>query len=171
VRSNWHHRTSRGLANAAGSIVIEDLETFRMTRSAKGTAEEPGWKVKAKAGLNREILATGWGTLRRMLEYKAHRVIAVGPRHTSRTCAACGHVDAASRHARAFKCMACGHAEHADLNAARIIRRRGLALLHDEERSGLPTPATREKVTRCRRNRTRRSEFRLDNGGAHRRPI
>ncbi len=56
-----------------------------MTRSGNGTAEEPGRKVKARAGLNREILATGRGTLRRMLEDKAYRVIAVDPRHTSRT--------------------------------------------------------------------------------------
>ena len=40
VRHNWHHRTSRELANAAGTIVIEDLETSRMTKSAKGTGHE-----------------------------------------------------------------------------------------------------------------------------------
>jgi len=117
VRRDWHHRTSRALANAAGTIVIEDLQPVRMTRSAKGTAAKPGRNVSAKAGLNREILATGWGSLRRMLEYKAHRVIAVDPRHTSQTCAACGHVDARSRRTRdRFHCVACGHADHADLN-------------------------------------------------------
>ena len=42
VRRNWHHRTSRELANAAGTIVIENLQTLRMTRSAKGTAAKPG---------------------------------------------------------------------------------------------------------------------------------
>ncbi|MCY4592259.1 MAG: transposase, partial [Alphaproteobacteria bacterium] len=95
--------------------------------------------------LNREIPATGRGNLRRMPEYKALRVIAVDPRHTSRTCAACGHVDARSRRARAFECVACGLADHADLNAVRNIGRRGPALLHGEERSGLPTPATPRK--------------------------
>ena len=44
-----------------------------------------------------------------------------------------------------FECVACGHA---DLNAARNIRRRRLARLHDEERSGLPTPVTRESERR-----------------------
>ncbi len=115
VRRDWHHRTSRALANTAGSIVIEDLQPVRMTRSAKGTAARPGRNVSARAGLNRE-------SLRRMLEYKAHRVIAVDPRHTSRTCAACGHVDARSRRTRdRFHCVACGHADHADLNAAANI--------------------------------------------------
>ena len=122
VRHNWHHRTSRVLANAAGTIVIEDLETSRMTRSAKGTVTKPGRNVSAKAGMNREILATGWAALRRMLEYKAYRVIAVDPRYTSQTCAACGHVDARSRRTRdRFHCVACGHADHADLNAAANI--------------------------------------------------
>jgi len=148
VRRNWQHHTSRQPANGAGTIVIEDLETSRMTRSARGTAERPGRNVRAKAGLNREIPATGRGNLRRMPEYKALRVIAVDPRHTSRTCAACGHVDARSQRARAFECVACGLADHADLNAVRNIGRRGPALLHGEERSGLPTPATREKGRR-----------------------
>ena len=44
-----------------------------MTKSAKGTAEKPGRNVKAKAGLNREMLAMSWGAFRRMLEYKMAR--------------------------------------------------------------------------------------------------
>ena len=122
VRHNWHHRTSRELANAAGAIVVEDLETARMTRSATGTATKPGRNVSARAGMNREILATGRAALRRMLGYKAYRVIAVDPRFTSQTCAAGGHVDARSRRTRdRFHCVACGHADHADLNAAANI--------------------------------------------------
>lgn len=62
-------------------------------------------------------LDTDWGNLRHMPEYKAHQVIAVGPRHI---CAACEHVDARSRRNRAFGCVACGHA---DPKAVRIIRR------------------------------------------------
>ena len=122
VQRNRYHRTSCELASAAGSIVVEDLKTARMMRSAKGTAREPGRNVGARAGMNREILATGWAALRRMLEYKAYRVIAVDPRFTSQTCAACGHVDARSRRTRdRFHCVACGHADHADLNAAANI--------------------------------------------------
>ena len=116
-----------------------------MTRSARGTRKNPGTNVQAKAGLNRAILETGWSSLRAMLAYKAPRLIAVDPRHTSQTCAACGHVDARSRPSQAhFHCVRCAHEDHADLNAARNIRRRGLAQLHGEERSGLPTPVTRE---------------------------
>ena len=87
-----------------------------MTRSAGGTKEEPGRHVRSKAGLNRVILETGWSSFRRMLDYKAHRVIAVNPAYSSQTCAACGVTSAQSRRTRdLFQCVACGHADHADL--------------------------------------------------------
>ena len=143
VRHDWHHQVSRQLAG--GTIVIEDLKTHAMTRSAKGTADNPGTNVRAKSGLNREILATGWAAFETMFEYKTPRLVKVPARNTSRTCHACGHVDAASRPSQAvFRCVACGHADNADANAARNIRRRGLAQLHGEERSAKPTPTTRE---------------------------
>jgi len=142
-RRNWQHHVSRGLAG--GTVVVEVLQTRAMTASAKGTVDAPGRNVRQKAGLNRVILATGWSGLRAMLAYKAPRLVAVDPRHTSQTCAACGQTHAASRRNQAsFECVACGHADHADLNAARNIRRRGLAQLHGEERSDPPTPVTRE---------------------------
>ncbi len=133
TRRDWHHQVSRRIAEGAHTVAIENLKVKAMTASARGTAEEPGSGVKQKAGLNRVVLDTGWAALRAMLEYKAGRVIAVDPRHTSQTCAACGHVDARSRRTRdRFHCVACGHADHADANAARTIQRRGLALLHGE---------------------------------------
>ena len=141
-RRDWQHHVSLRLSG--GTVVVEDIKPRAMTASATGTAKAPGRNVKAKAGLNREILATGWAELRAMLAYKAPRVIAVNPAHTSLTCHACGVADAASRRGRRFECVACGHADHADVNAARNIRRRGLALLHGEGRSDLPTPGTRE---------------------------
>ena len=142
IRRDWRHRTSRTLADAAHTVVIEDLRVRNMTRSARGTVEEPGRHVRAKAGLNRVVLDTGWAALRSMLEYKAGRTVAVNPRNTSRTCHACGHVDAASRRSQAvFHCVACGHADNADANAAREIRRRGLTLLHGEA-TGLPVRRT-----------------------------
>ncbi|WP_158307376.1 zinc ribbon domain-containing protein [Hoyosella subflava] len=65
-----------------------------MTRSAKGTVEEPGVNVKHKAGLNRSILAQGWTQIHTLIIYKADqagaRVIAVRPHGTSTTCHACG---------------------------------------------------------------------------------
>ena len=85
-----------------------------------------------------------------MLEYKAGRLVAVDPRNTSRTCHACGHVDAASRRSQAvFHCVACGHAGHADANAARNIRRRGLALLLGDGAWPQGPPAIRENTPKA----------------------
>ena len=74
----------------AGAVAVETLDVKAMTKSAKGTVEEPGTNVPQKAGLNRVILNTGWTALKRMLDYKAANVITVPARNTSRTCHECG---------------------------------------------------------------------------------
>ena len=113
------HQASRTLADTAHTVVVEDLNTKDMTASAKGTKEEPGTNVKAKAGLNRAILASGWGQLERKLAYKAGHVVKVDPAYTSQTCSRCGHVGKANRPSQAvFACQACGWALNADHNAA-----------------------------------------------------
>jgi putative transposase len=116
---------------AAGSVIVqqqairrvEDLYITNMTRSAKGTVEEPGRNVRAKAGLNRGILGSGWGLLVRREQDKAPgRVEKVRPAYTSQRCSACGHIAAGSRESQAlFRCVACGYACNADVNAARNI--------------------------------------------------
>ena len=119
IRHRWHHETSRVLADTAGLLAIEDLKTKAMTRSAKGSADDPGSNVRQKAGLNREILNTGWSQLRRLLEYKAAHVEAVAPMYTSQTCRGCGAVDPANRKSQSeFNCVRCGHTGNADVNAA-----------------------------------------------------
>ena len=120
AKKNWQHSTSRRLADAAGTICIEDLKIKNLTKSAKGTVENPGTNVRAKARLSHLIFQTGWGGLRQKLEYKAHCVIAVNPAYTSQTCRACGHVSRENRKKAGlnFKCVQCGHEADADVNAA-----------------------------------------------------
>ncbi len=60
-RDNDTHQVSRKVADTAHTVVLEDLNIKAMTKSAKGTVENPGRNVKQKAGLNRAILASGWG--------------------------------------------------------------------------------------------------------------
>jgi len=114
----------RGVAVSAalstGEIRVEGLQIGNLTRSAKGTREHPGRNVRQKAGLNRGILAWGWGLLVRRLEDKAPgRVEKVKPHYTSQRCSACGQVDRGSRESQAvFRCTACGFAGNADVNAA-----------------------------------------------------
>jgi transposase len=122
-RKNWAEKTSTDLARRFDIIRIEDLNVTGMTRSARGTPAEPGRKVRQKAGLNRGILASGWGLLARRLQDKARgRVEKIPPAYTSQQCSECGHVAADSRESQAlFRCTACGYTEHADVNAAKNI--------------------------------------------------
>jgi putative transposase len=122
-RKDWAEKASTRLARRFDLIRVEDLKIGNMTRSATGTAGDPGRGVRAKAGLNREILRSGWGLLVRRLADKAPgRVEKVKPQFTSQCCSACGQVDADSRESQArFACTACGYACNADVNAARNI--------------------------------------------------
>ncbi|WP_433465647.1 RNA-guided endonuclease InsQ/TnpB family protein [Spirillospora sp. CA-128828] len=123
-RKDWIEKTSTDLARQFDVIGVEDLNIRGMTRSARGTVQAPGRNVAQKAGLNRGILAAGWGGLVRRLEDKAPgRVVKIDPRNTSRTCNACGHAAGESRKSQAvFSCVACGHRVNADVNAACNIR-------------------------------------------------
>jgi putative transposase len=123
ARKDWVEKVSTDIARRFDMIRVEDLRIKNMTRSAKGTAGNPGRNVRAKAGLNRQIMRSGWGLLVRRLEDKAPgRVEKINPAYTSQRCSACGHVDADSRESQArFACTACGFACHADVNAARNI--------------------------------------------------
>ena len=131
VRRNWHHQTSRRIADNAHTVCVEDLNTKAMAQGVK-------------TGLSRGIMDTGWGALQAMITYKA-AVIEVDPAYTSQTCAECGTIDAKSRKTQAdFECVACGHADNADLNAARNILASGIGAAARRGAFGLPTPMTRE---------------------------
>ena len=123
ARRDWAEKASTDLARRFDIVRVEDLNIRGMTRSAKGTTTKPGRNVRAKAGLNREIMRSGWGLLVRRLEDKAPgRVEKVNSAFTSQRCSACGHIAAGSRKSQAlFCCVACGYASNADVNAARNI--------------------------------------------------
>jgi len=122
-RKDWAEKASTGIVRRFDVIWVEDLKIKNMTRSAKGTRDNPGRNVRQKAGLNRGILRSGWGLLVRRLEDKAPgRVEKVRPAFTSQRCSACGQVDRDTRESQAvFRCTACGFACHADVNAAKNI--------------------------------------------------
>ena len=116
-RSHAQHALTTNYAKSHGLIVVEDLHIKNM--------------VKANRGLARSIHDAAWGRLDQMLRYKTcwygGQHLAVPAAYSSQTCAACGHVDAASRISQEqFVCTSCGVAEHADVNAAKVILQRGL---------------------------------------------
>ncbi|MCK9897116.1 transposase [Frankia sp. AgB32] len=122
-RKDWVEKTSTELARRYDLIRVEDLPIRSMTRSARGTVESPGRNVRQKAGLNRGILAHGWGLLVERLEQKAPgRVEKIDPAYTSQTCNTCGTRDRGARENQAvFRCRTCGCEANADVNAARNI--------------------------------------------------
>ena len=131
MRQDFLHKASHWVAKNHGIVVLEDLQVKNMSRSAKGTMNEPGRNVNAKAGLNKSILDQGWGEFRRQLEYKltwlGGELHIVPPQYTSQTCSECKHVDRGSRLSQAkFKCTSCGYESNADVNAARNIEFKAL---------------------------------------------
>jgi transposase len=143
-RKDWAEKVSTRLVQDHDLIVFEKLNTVSMTRKPKPKPdpEKAGAHLpnhrRQKAGLNRGILAAGWGILATRAEQKAAasgaRVTYVDPRFTSQQCRECGHIAAENRESQAvFTCVQCGHADHADANAAKNILARGLA--------GLAVPA------------------------------
>jgi IS605 OrfB family transposase len=143
------HKVARGIVNAAGTIALEALNLRAMTRSAKGTLEQPGRNVAAKARLNRRILDASFGRLHRLIVEKAEEaartVVLVDPKFSSQTSAQCGHVAKESRRRRRFRCVGCGYANHADVNAALVIRGRAQLALSREPHAG-QQPVTLQDV-------------------------
>ncbi|MBA1280563.1 MULTISPECIES: RNA-guided endonuclease InsQ/TnpB family protein [Pseudomonadaceae] len=138
ARADYLHKATTAISKSHALVIVEDLQVASMTRSASGTAEQPGSRVRQKAGLNRSILDQGWGEFRRQLDYKTAWeggwLEAVPPHCTSQECPACGFTHADNRQSQAvFLCLACRHRENADTVAAKNIRERGLKLLEGQD--------------------------------------
>lgn len=127
VRSDFLHKLSTDICKSQAKVYVEGLQITNMSASAKGTIEEPGRSVRAKAGLNKSILDQGWFEFKRQLDYKLFwkggMLVEVNPRYTSQTCSSCGHTAKENRVSQdEFRCEACSHEENADVNAAKNIR-------------------------------------------------
>ena len=125
-RKDWVEKSSTDLARRFDVIRVEDLRIINMSRRPKPKTDPdrpdaylPN-RRRAKAALNRGILANGWGLLVWHLEQKAPgRIEKVNPAYTSQTCCVCGHRAPENRKNQAvFRCVACGHQANADVNAA-----------------------------------------------------
>lgn len=129
-RNDARHKATTRLVKSHGLIGIEDLKLRSMTRSARGTVENPGRNVRQKAGLNQRFLDVAPYTFRQQLEYKGRwygcEVIAVPPQHTSQDCSVCGTRGRVERDDRVFRCSACGAVACRDTNAARNIEHRAI---------------------------------------------
>lgn len=71
ARRDSLHKIAHRLVAGADVIALEALTLRAMTRSAKGTLEQPGSNVAAKAGLNQALLDASFGLLHRLKRGRA----------------------------------------------------------------------------------------------------
>jgi putative transposase len=100
-------------------VYVEALNLKGMTKKAPG-----------KRGLNRSLQDAALGKLKTLLVYKLRLkgglCIEVDPRYSSQTCAQCGHCEKKNRKGEVFACQKCKHTAHADINAAEVLKIRGV---------------------------------------------
>ena len=117
------------VAHGIQLIALEKLPIPNLTKSGRGTIENPGQRVAQMRGLNRRILEQGWAELTEFIRYKARyhaiRLVQVYASGTSQTCSTCGNRDAKSRKGKQFCCTGCHYKADADHNAALNIGDRG----------------------------------------------
>ena len=153
---NELHRITTQFVGKYDFFAIEDLSILSLTRSARGTLENPGQGVTIKAAANRTMLEQTWGEFAQILTYKAEgagvSVVRVDPAYTSLTCSRCGvakfDASAQERNRIRFRCPDCGNDLNRSVNAAKNILVRGLAepVLSAEE-SAIAGRASMEEIT------------------------
>ncbi|MDO2394861.1 RNA-guided endonuclease TnpB family protein [Mycobacterium avium subsp. hominissuis] len=151
-RATTLHTLTKQLTTSWAAVAIEDLNVAGMTRSTRGTIDQPGTNVRAKAGLNRALLDTAPGELRRQLSYKTRwygSTLAICDRWypSSQTCSNCGARTKLPLSQRVYRCAECGLDLDRDVNAAINIATRAVAVASDTEetqnaRRGLATAPT-----------------------------
>jgi len=130
-RKDFLHNESSKLVNKYDRIYMEDLKLANLTKSSKGTVENPGKNVKAKSGLNKSILDIGAGMFKEMLTYKTkfagkelHQVSKVFP--SSKLCSECGFKNEnLTLSDREWDCPQCHTNHDRDENAAKNIKQEG----------------------------------------------
>ena len=127
LRRDFVHKETTRMVRSCAVLATEQLAPKNMSRSAKGTVQAPGQRVRQKAGLNREILSAAFGMAHQMLAYKVEET---GTRlHLSNTrqlkpsqrCAACWEIVPKTLAERMHVCPHCGHVMQRDRNSATVV--------------------------------------------------
>lgn len=127
LRREFVHQETSKLVRTCAVIATEELAPKNMSRSARGTVETPGRRVRQKAGLNREILSAAFGMAHQMLSYKAAeagtRLHLANTRQLkpSQRCAMCWEIVPKTLAQRVHVCSHCGHTAPRDQNSASVV--------------------------------------------------
>jgi putative transposase len=151
-RTDYHWKAANQLVRDADCIIFEDLNIKGMMARCKPQVDlDTGRYIKngqsRKQGLNRVIADAAWGELKQKVKVVAEKsgvlVHEVNPRHTSQQCSRCGYISPTNRDKEKFLCESCGWVSDADIDAAVVIRERGLIELGIT----IPLPGVPRKVT------------------------
>ena len=116
-RHDFHNQLSTRLVREFGLISVEQLNI----------------KGLAKSHVSKSIGDAGWGQFLAMLEYKAvehgSSFVKVNARNTSQLCSVCGSIVKKGLSVRVHVCPHCGYTANRDVNAAKVILKRGINLL------------------------------------------
>lgn len=116
-RHNFVHQTAKGLTDAYGTIIVEDINVNSMIK---------------KRWCNKQILDAAWGSFTNVLTHKAEcagrKLVKVNPAYTSQTCSKCGARTVHELKERTFSCS-CGYSAGRDTNASLNILALGLQSL------------------------------------------
>jgi putative transposase len=135
IRRDFLHKLTTWLAKTKPVIVVEDLNVRGMSQNGN---------------LSQAIHDVGWGTFRRMLEYKCQwygAVLIVAPHDfpSTKACSNCGEIGPPlPLSQRVFRCEACGLEIDRDWNAALNLWQYGLATLNGPTGSSLGSNACGE---------------------------
>ena len=112
------HRLTATLVKMYDFIAVEKLETKNMLSDRH---------------LAKSIREQTWGKFMTLLGEKAEsagvKMVRVNPKNTSQECSSCGATIKKSLQVRVHRCTKCGYEADRDMNAARNILHRGLALI------------------------------------------
>lgn len=116
-RDDYRHKVTRAIINACDVVFYEGLHFFNLGKNTH---------------MNIHISDAGWGTIARMLEYKARlegkMVFSVPPQNSSQLCSFCDTKIPKTVEVKIHKCYVCGLEMDRDENASRTILKRGLVL-------------------------------------------
>ena len=123
-RRDHLHKVTSALARTLSVICVGDVNAGALARGKNA----------------KSVLDAGWSAMRTMLRYKCADAgawfIEVPESGTTRSCSVCGAASGPQGHeglkVRQWTCPVCATAHHRDVNAARNILVRGLAILEEQ---------------------------------------
>lgn len=134
-REDYQWKIAHNLVKRFDLIVFEDFHIQRMMARCKPKQDENGKYLpngqSAKSALNKLIADAAWSSLKQKVQTLSERagvlVYEAVSRFSSQECSECGYVSPTNRDKEKFICEECGHHADADVDAAKVILKRGLA--------------------------------------------